>query len=90
MKKTIISLSLLFAAFVLPSCNDAGGDIEAADVPAAVMTSFNSRFPNATDVEWEHEAEDDRIIYKAEFDFNGTDMKAEFDANGGLLESEGD
>lgn len=90
MKKSFLILGLLTTGFLLPSCGDGSEEIEAANVPTTVISAFNTKYPGATNVEWERETDDENLRYEAEFDFNGADMKAKFDGNGAFLEGEED
>jgi len=58
-------------------------DLTPAQVPAAVMASFNKEFPKAMDVEWDLKG----TQYKVEFETGllGTDHEAWYDANGKQL-----
>jgi uncharacterized membrane protein YkoI len=50
-------------------------------VPAGVMNSFNQRFPNATDVEWE----EDEGEYEVKFKQDNKRNKATYSADGRLM-----
>jgi hypothetical protein len=83
MKKLLFtSISLV----LLVSCG--GTRIAAADVPSAVMTAFNTKYPNAANVEWEKEKEKGKIMYEAEFQFNGKKTEAEFSEDGKFVEED--
>jgi hypothetical protein len=62
--------------------------ILSTDVPQAVMTSFNNRYPGATDVEWEVEKEDGKLYFEAEFKINGREMEAYFRPDGTFTKEE--
>jgi len=62
-----------------------GKHIPPSQVPAPVMQSFNSMFPNARNVQWEVEKEHGSTVYQAEFTQNGTRYKAEFAPDGTFL-----
>ena len=99
MKKIILAASLIIAATSItgtisanatPSVVLSKGDgkhISAAEVPAPVMASFNSNFPNAANVQWEKEKEHGQTTYQAKFLQNGKKKVAVFAANGTLLSS---
>ena len=92
---------ILFAAFMLTSASvfasnvhvapamvavkANGRHISASQVPAPVMESFNSRFPTATNVQWEVEKEHGSQVYQAEFTQNGKRFKAQFAPDGTFL-----
>lgn len=95
MKKAIIS----FVVFVtlMTSCNDKANNkakdtIPAAEVPAAVTSAFNAKYPGVTGVKWEKESEtqNNKAVYQVEFKQNGKDREAKFDAGGGFLSEKGD
>lgn len=95
MKKVIIGLSFVISGFFVQSCNERAetkmrGNIPEADVPASVKTSFSAKYPGATDVEWEKESENGKILYEAECKFNGKEVKVKFDANGNFVSQEDD
>ncbi len=88
---------IVFAAFLLTaissfafSGNNAISDVivnpgPADGIPPAVLQSFSSKFPSATDVQWKVEAEPASTIYTAEFTQNGKRFKAKFAPNGTYL-----
>ncbi|NOT76969.1 MAG: hypothetical protein HOP08_18755 [Cyclobacteriaceae bacterium] len=57
-------------------------EIASSDVPTAVMTAFNSKYPQAKDVEWEIEKQDGKLYYEAEFKTDGKKMEAYFRPDG--------
>ena len=65
-----------------------GRHISASQVPAPVMETFNSKFPNATNVQWEVEKEHGSKVYQAEFTQNGKRFKAQFAPDGTFLGKE--
>ena len=56
-----------------------------AQTPTAVQNTFKKKYPNATAVEWEAEADG---TYEAAFKLNKKHMAAIFDAKGTWLETE--
>ena len=62
-----------------------GRHISASEVPAPVMQSFNNRFPDATNVQWQVEKEHGSKVYQAEFTQNGKRFKAQFASDGAFL-----
>ena len=85
MKKLIYLLSLLtFLNF--SSCKEK--KMAASDVPQAVVNEFQAKYPNSSDIKWEEEKEDGKVLYQAEFKYNGKEMKAEFDAAGNFIKEE--
>src|SRR5690554_4177739 len=78
MKKSVICL---FSLMIVGAGTAFAQDIPHSEVPAAVMKSFNEKFPKASDVEWERHGDS----YEVDFDmglFN--DHDAWFDASGNI------
>lgn len=76
MKTTMLfSLSLLFSLVAF------GQDIPSAQVPPAVIKSFNRYFPDIPKVDWEKKGNQ----YEAEFDIKRADHQALFESNGKLI-----
>ena len=63
-------------------------DIASSDVPQAVLDSFNTKYPNAKDVEWEVEKEDGRLYFEAEFSTDGKTKEAYFRPDGSFSKEE--
>lgn len=95
MKKVFLAAALLVTAFsyaapvkhvinVVKASGD-GRHIPASQVPTAVLSNFNSRYPNATNVKWEREREDSGIEYKADFMLGNQRWEARFASNGAFL-----
>lgn len=55
------------------------------DLPQAVKTAFDQKFPNATDVEWDKE---DDGNWEVEFELGDEESTAVFSADGKWLETE--
>lgn len=96
MKKLILAVFLMSAAsfsFANVSTNPSvsyfksgdGRHIPASQVPDAVINSFNNKFPNAHNVQWEVEKEHGSKVYQAEFTQNGKRFKAQFAPDGTFL-----
>lgn len=84
MKKYIICLSAVLIAGI---GNGFAQDIPQGEVPAAVMQSFNEKFPKASDIEWERKGE----LYEVEFVLGRfDDHEALFDASGNLTRHKGE
>lgn len=63
--------------------SSSSGVISASQVPAAVMSAFNSRYPGATgQIEWEKE---DGNTYKVKFFINSQRMQAIFSSTGSFI-----
>jgi Putative beta-lactamase-inhibitor-like, PepSY-like len=56
-----------------------------SDVPAVVLEAFTKKFPEARDVEWSKEGENE---YEAEFKINNTAKASNFDGDGKWLLTE--
>ena len=85
MKKNIFCLLILITGFVAGCTNS---KIEESAVPAAAMQSFNTKYQGATDVKWKTEKKSGKIIYEAEFKFNGAPVEAEFAEDGTFIQEE--
>jgi hypothetical protein len=96
MKKLLFAALMLTSASAFASANGSvvsnvvavksgGHHISASEVPAPVMESFNSRFPDATNVQWQVEKEHGSKVYQAEFTLNGKRFKAQFAPDGTFL-----
>ena len=86
MKKTIIYFAA-FAITVLFSCENEQ-EISASQVPPAVVSAFQAKYPNITPDKWEKENEKGKTVYEAKFKSNNKDVEAEFDENGKFIEEE--
>lgn len=58
----------------------AAQDISKKDVPSVVLNAVQSRYPHATDLEWEKRGD----LYKAEFEVNNRDHELWIDSNGNI------
>ena len=65
-----------------------GEHISPAQLPVAVFTAFNTRYPGATIREVERETEDEGIVYKIDFLRDGRRFRAEFNSVGQFLREE--
>jgi len=65
-----------------------GEHISPAQLPVAVFTAFNTRYPGATIREVERESEDEGIVYKIDFLRDGRRFRAEFNSVGQFLREE--
>ena len=59
--------------------------IPASRVPTAVIESFNTNFPDATDVTWERKSQNGTRIYEATFTRNDQRWEARFLPDGTLI-----
>ncbi|WP_336518532.1 PepSY domain-containing protein [Pollutibacter soli] len=83
MKKLVSAAAI---CLMLLSCDEK--KISASDVPSAVVSAFNQKYPGASDVKWQIEKENDKQIYEAEFKMDGKQIDAEFDADGTFIREE--
>lgn len=59
--------------------------VDASQLPVAVTTKFNAKYPGATGVIWEHATENNKPTYKAKWVEKGEKMKAEFGEDGTFI-----
>jgi hypothetical protein len=78
---------LATGAFLFFSCASEF-KIVSEDVPQVVVTSFQSKYPNASGVEWEAEKEDGHLTFEAEFKQDGKGKEAYFKPDGTFLKEE--
>ena len=76
------SLSLMFL-----SCSNES-KITASDVPPAVSAALMEKYPDANDIEWEMEKDDDHLNYEAEFKSGGKKKEALFSADGTFIKED--
>ena len=77
--KTIHLFAVLPFAFII-GCNE----VEQDNTPESVLKSFGTMFPNAKEVEWEHEEDS----WEAGFMSNEHEVSVEFSETGGWIETE--
>jgi hypothetical protein len=63
-------------------------DVIGDDVPPAVLTAFEAKYPDATAAEWNVEKSDGRLVYEAEFKIDNKKKKAEFESDGTFIKGE--
>jgi len=96
MKKFIFILSICI--IVITGCNTTGEKkessssksenhniISSAELPAAVLASFKTKYKNAADVKWEKAQEEGKPSYKAKWKIDGKKIKAEFAEDGSFI-----
>lgn len=86
MKKTAIYVFVMLLTVFTQSCSEK--KLSASEVPTSVVSSFNAKYPNASDVEWEKEDEKGTIVYEVECKFNGKETKAKFNEDGSFVAAE--
>jgi len=74
--KTIIFAICMAAASTIVAAQD----ISQAEVPSVVLNTFQSKFPNAVDIEWEMEGD----LYKVEFEIGKFDHDVFIDKSGNV------
>jgi len=84
MKNTIILSSILFSLW---GCSSEF-EIVSSDVPAAVTSAFQEKYPTAADVEWEAEKTEGHLAFEAEFKIEGKKKEAYFKSDGSFLKEE--
>lgn len=77
--KTIYAFASLPVVFLL-SCSE----VEQDHTPESVLQSFSTMYPNAKEVEWEH----DEDTWEAEFMSNDHEVSVEYTEAGGWIETE--
>jgi len=105
MRKILLFSCFCFAVLTFQSCSESSdkkdnnekGDkkeksekINVSDVPAPVVSSYNAKYPGATDVEWKNSKEDGKPSFKAKFKINGVEKKAEFATDGSFIKEKDD
>jgi hypothetical protein len=87
MKKLFLALLLSMAVLACTKSDDsmaADGHISASQVPSAVMSSFNTRYPAASgQIEWETEHGN---TYKVKFFIGAQRWQAQFTTNGTFID----
>ncbi len=84
MKKSIL-FGLLFT-LIMASCGD--NKISEDKVPGAVVSSFKTKYPAATDNKWITEKKDGKTIYEAQFKADGKEIEAEFNEDGSFIKED--
>ena len=64
-----------------------GNNVPSTTVPAAVMSAFKTRFPNATRIEWKKQSDGN---FKVEFFIGAVKYQAIYKPNGSLVKLEHD
>ena len=86
MKTRLLGLAVVLAgAMAFTSC-EKDDDLHSSDVPAAVLDSFDAKYPNVSRAEWEKKG--GYIV--AEFWQDGMDTQAWYNSNGEWLMTEFD
>lgn len=86
MKK--LSLLLVFIMTVgLVSCQESKDKKEESEVPQAVRTTFQQKYPGENDPDWK---QDDHGYWESHFKIDGEKYRADFNADGSWVETEND
>lgn len=88
--KIIAVIILLIGSAVLISmvANEDEESISRDQLPASVLLAFEKAYPEAKEVEFTLEEDDDVFEYEMEFVQNGTQIVVKYSADGQLIESE--
>jgi hypothetical protein len=82
--KKLFLLTICVAFFAI-YCVQAQEKSKKVEVPAAVKSAFDAKYPKAEKVNWGLEKQDE---YEAEFVLNGIESSANFDSKGQFMEFE--
>ena len=90
MKKIIFCIAVMGASLGFQSCSEDSqtkmkGDVPDSEVPEAVKVAFSTKYPGATDLQWERETENSATVYEAEFKFENMEREAFFEENGNFV-----
>jgi hypothetical protein len=80
--KSLLSLACFIFSFATIGCSQ---KIAEKDIPVPVKTTFNTKFPGATDIKWEKE---NKKELEANFKMNNADVSANFGLDGTWVETE--
>ena len=84
MKKNLILAGLgIFFASCATEMN-----ILSSDVPQTVQAAFKAKYPDAHNVEWEVEKEEDRLLFEAEWKDGTKEREASFRPDGSFVKEE--
>lgn len=89
MRMTKIIILLAFAVFAF-ACSekehehDMPETEELSGTPENIVATFQAKYPNATDAEWEQDGEE----WEVEFELDGVEYEAKFDKNGEWIGTE--
>lgn len=85
--KALISIIIPFLLLFFWNCSSEF-KIISGDVPPAVVSAFQSKYPSAQNVEWEAEKTDGHLAFEAEFKMEGKRKEAYFKPDGTFLKEE--
>lgn len=73
----------ILVALIINSCGiEQEKEMLPANIPQAVISSFEKQYPGIDEVKWYFKKTDDLIIYKAKWIKEEKQMEKQFDANG--------
>lgn len=76
-------IQILSVILLLSSCREI--EILTDDVPQPVITNFHSKYPYASDVEWEVAKRNGRLAYEAEFKLEKKKKETWYKPDGTIL-----
>jgi hypothetical protein len=71
---------------MMASCSN--NKISEDKVPGAVVSSFKTKYPTATNTKWITEKKDNKTIYEAQFKNDGKEIEAEFNDDGSFIQED--
>jgi len=77
----------LIGALIASGSAMADKDISEQQVPAAVLKTFRSVYPNVSAVEYEEKVKNGQAVYKIEFKDNGLEHEVVYSADGKVLKA---
>lgn len=83
----MIYIYFFLAAVVLLMSCEKQIKLNTSDVPSAVITAFNEKYPAAQDVKWKAE-EEDGFYFEADFMLNGKEKEVHYKTDGTFVEEE--
>ena len=86
MKKISILLALFLSAGIL-SCQEKSKKNDKSEVPEAVRTAFQKKYPGEDDPDWK---QDDHGYWESHFKIDGEKYRADYNADGSWVETEND
>ena len=83
----IMKKLILFSAALLTACSTEL-QLISTDLPPTVSSAFAAKYPGATDAKWEAEKENGRLVFEAEFEFDGKHREATFRPDGTFVDED--
>ncbi|WP_276135115.1 hypothetical protein [Polluticoccus soli] len=91
MSKNLLSIAALAFSLFVSACSGSSNamadrePITSADVPVAVLSAFNAKYPDAVDVTWGKGTNSGATEYKAAFMQDGKQKHAEYRERQGVV-----